>query len=502
MVLGALALLGGAAGIGAMPAEASPSLTRNPIVVTHRAAPAATAPSLPQASAAPLPSDAGQVDVAKVSGLLDPVLTSFVERSVTRAEHDHAVALVLQVNSSGAVVSDGRIARLARRLHDSSVPVAIWVGPSGAKAKGAAAQLVGVVPEVGVAPGSHVGPTGNLAVDRSLLRPAFAAQLARLHDHTIDSGTARTTGIATVNAPVLGELVVNTPRVPTKTIHTSSGTRRQPLTSQVFSQLPVIDQLMHTVASPSVAYLMFVAGMALMLLELFTAGVGVAGLVGAGCFVLGCYGLAVLPANPFGVGLLVLAMLAFAIDVQTGVPRVWTGIGGVAFVAGSLLLYDGMRLPWLTFGIAIVAMAVFVLSGLPALVRTRFSTPTIGREWMIGETGTAVVDIAPDGVVQVRDALWRARTNRATPIRAGEPVEIAEVQGLLLRVDRAERPGDADVAQDGHAGDPSQPAAAGSTPGAGPEATEDPPRRDRPRSRSTEGRRLATQRASTRGQGR
>ena len=48
----------------------------------------------------------------------------------------------------------------------------------------------------------------------------------------------------------------------------------------VFSALPVQDQLFHTVASPPAAYLLFVIGLALIVFELFTAGVGVAGLVG------------------------------------------------------------------------------------------------------------------------------------------------------------------------------------------------------------------------------
>jgi membrane-bound serine protease (ClpP class) len=39
------------------------------------------------------------------------------------------------------------------------------------------------------------------------------------------------------------------------------------------------------------------------------------------------------------------------------------------------------------------------------MVRSRFSTPTIGREWMVGEIGRAVTNIAPDGVVQMREAL-------------------------------------------------------------------------------------------------
>jgi membrane-bound serine protease (ClpP class) len=195
---------------------------------------------------------------------------------------------------------------------------------------------------------------------------------------------------------------------------------------------------MHTVASPAVAYLLFVIGMALILFEFFTAGVGVAGVVGAGFFVLGCYGLAVLPTNAFAVALLVLSMFAFGVDIQTGVPRFWTGVGMVTYVLGTLSLYDGLSLSWITLLVSFAGMAVAMIAGMPSMVRTRFATPTIGREWMIGEMGEAVVDVDPDGTVRVRDALWRARVNRATPIDAGDPVRVVGIAGMILEVEPPE----------------------------------------------------------------
>jgi membrane-bound serine protease (ClpP class) len=69
------------------------------------------------------------------------------------------------------------------------------------------------------------------------------------------------------------------------------------------------------------------------------------------------------------------------------------------------------------------------------MVRARFSTPTIGREWMIGEEGEARTAVAPEGTVLVRGAPWRARTNRATPISAGDPVRVAGIEGLVLDVE-------------------------------------------------------------------
>ena len=72
------------------------------------------------------------------------------------------------------------------------------------------------------------------------------------------------------------------------------------------------------------------------------------------------------------------------------------------------------------------------------MVRTRFATPTIGREWMIGELGEVVEAVDPDGVVSVGSARWRARTNRATPVAAGEPVRVVAIDGVTLEVEPLE----------------------------------------------------------------
>ncbi|MCB0955479.1 MAG: hypothetical protein KDB12_04900, partial [Ilumatobacter sp.] len=108
-----------------------------------------------------------------------------------------------------------------------------------------------------------------------------------------------------------------------------------------------------------------------------------------------------------------------AIDVQVGIPRFWTGVGMVMFVLGSWFLYDSLpgtdlRLSWITLIVGIGGVALTFVVGMPSMVRTRFATPTIGREWMIGADGVAIGAIDPDGVAQVGEAKWRARTNRAT----------------------------------------------------------------------------------------
>jgi membrane-bound serine protease (ClpP class) len=400
------------------------------------AAPAGASPAQdeePDGTIPPTAATEGHVAVVEVSGLLDRVLVDFVERQLEQAEDDDAIGLVLQLNSKGAVVTRARMEDLAERIERSPVPVHVWVGPSGSRAAAEATLLLAAAEVTGVAPGSRVEVTRELLGDGSLGGRAAVGD-------DLSAGDATELELVDNAAPTVGAFVLDLPGVESRVVGEGDERRREPVTPVRFGQLPLAGQLLHTVASPPVAYLLFVIGLALIVFELYTAGVGVAGLVGAGSLVLGCYGLAALPTNPWGIGLLLLAMFGYAVDVQTGVPRVWSGIATAAFVAGSVLLYDGLSLSWVTLLVAVVGMSLAMLGGMPAMVRTRFSTPTIGREWMVGELGTATSAVAPDGVVSVRDAPWRAHTSRITPIGAGEPVRVVSIEGLVLQVEPLDAP--------------------------------------------------------------
>jgi membrane-bound serine protease (ClpP class) len=360
----------------------------------------------------------GPVAVVEVDGLLDPVLVDFIDDQVGAAERACAVALVLQLDSGDAVVSDGELDDLIATVEDSTVPVDVWIGPSGSKAAGESVRLVAVAGVTGIAPGSSIEVTPSLLDARGVAPGELG---------TVDVGDRVGAG----RAVDLG--LVDLPGVETEVV---DGDRQIADSQEVqFGGLSLIGQLMHTVASPAVAYLLFVIGLALLLFELYTAGVGIAGMVGAGSLILGCYGLAVLPTRPIGVALLLLAMFGYGVDVQTGVPRLWTAIATVSFVLGSLVLFDGLSVSWITLLAAFVGMTLAMYAGMPTMVRTRFSTPTIGREWMIGELGEARTDIAPDGVITLRDAPWRARTNRATPIHQHERARVVAIEGLVLEVE-------------------------------------------------------------------
>ncbi len=378
--------------------------------------------------------DPGFVQVIEVSGLIDPIEVDFITRSLTEASNDGALALLLQLNSRGAALGDDEFVELAEAVRDADIPIGVWIGPSDSQALAEAAELAGLADHLGMAPGTRIGQIApGLAEDE--FGALFGENRDLVLDDTVNDGEALEVGIVERQAPTVGDFAVDLPGFETRSVPRDGIPRREPVTETRFRKLPLGAQLFHTAASPPIAYLLFVFGLALIVFEYFTAGVGIAAVIGAGALVQAGYGLAALPTRGVSVLVLAAALLAFAVDIQTGVPRFWTAAGGGLFVVGTLTLYDGLSLSWVTLVAGFGAMALFVLVGMPTMVRTRFSTPTIGREWMLGENGVAVGGIDPDGTVMVRDALWRARVNRATPIEAGDEVLVVGLDGLVLEVE-------------------------------------------------------------------
>ena len=395
------------------------------------------------------------VDVVEVSGLIDDVMVESIENAVERSSANGAQALILQLNSRGAVVGRDRMEEMLGRVAASKVPIAIWVGPSGSRAYGLPAQLLAVADVTAMAPGTRVGRTGTmLTVNGDRLSLPGGGDVLR--NGTLGFLEAREAGalkFATDDrgVPVLKNmlyaldgLTVRGTTLDTVTDTTdSSGQVVREATTVRFFKLGLAPRLLHTVASPPSAYLLVVIGLALLVFEFFTAGIGVGGLVGAACLVLGCVGFGALPMNGWAVVLLVLSFVAFAVDVQVGVPRFWTGAGMVVFVLSSFSLFrevDGanLRPSWITLSVGIVGIALTYVVGMPSMVRTRFATPTIGRENLVGTQGIAVDDVDPEGIVLVDGAKWRARTNRATPLKADDAVRVVAIDGITLEVEPLE----------------------------------------------------------------
>ncbi len=383
-----------------------------------------------------------QIRIVKVAGLVDPVVYDHLIGQLDAAEAaPDVLAMVIWINSRGSILDDARYRELAERLRDSPLQIALWVGQAGSTAEGGAAELATVADIVGVTPNSTIGLLGERRLPPEWGDP-FAEVDGEATDELLSAEEAVAAGVSVgplQNTVPIGSFATLLDGFEVlRCLDDDGNLATIPLTQVQLSGPRLISQLFHTAASPEVAYLFFALGLSLLVFELFTAGVGIAGVLGAGFLALGSYGLAILPTRWWAIALLLFAFVLLAVDIQTNVPRFYTIAGLVAFVLGSWFLYDGVSMSWVTLGAVWIGALLYAYTGMPSMVRTRFSTPTIGRKWMIGELGEAVTDVDPEGTVKVRDVTWRAITNRATPVESGGRVRVVGIERLLLEIEPEE----------------------------------------------------------------
>jgi len=240
------------------------------------------------------------VDVLQVSGLIDSIIADEIEQAIVRASEGDAQALILQINSKASVIGRDRMRDLYELIENADVPVAIWVGPSGARATGLVAQLLSAADASGMAPGARIGRTG-VPLTESV---SFGNATETLQTETLGFQDARQQGalkleISDEGAPTIRNMVFALDGLVFDGVELDTAVERlnddgsvsNDITVVRFQKLGLISQMFHTAASPPVAYLFLIIGLALLVFEFFTAGIGVAGVVGAVCSLLGFYGL-------------------------------------------------------------------------------------------------------------------------------------------------------------------------------------------------------------------
>jgi membrane-bound serine protease (ClpP class) len=205
------------------------------------------------------------------------------------------------------------------------------------------------------------------------------------------------------------------------------------------------------VGDPNVVYFLLMIGILGILIELYSPGMIVPGVIGGFALLLAAIGLNILPVNLGAVALLALATILFVAEIYV-VSYGLLALGGlVALLIGASLLVDRsdsdffadatVRLSW---G-AVLPLAVLVATATAGLAwragRLRRHISVTGKEAMSGKIGTVLVAIADSpGQVRVAGERWRAIAD--APIAAGERVRVVDMDGLTIRVaPLSQRPG-------------------------------------------------------------
>ena len=400
------------------------------------------------------------VDVVKVKGLVDPALDDFVRGAVRSAERAGTM-VILQIDSLGGY--GDRAARLGEFIHQATVPVVAWVGPTGARAQGGALFLVYGASVAAMAPGAGLGPARpfDLGSSRSAEDPArvgrFSSELLSLapgaganvtgverlvSGPALPAGPALDAGAVALVAANICDLL---DRVDGRSVRTGNGSVLLSTdgcsgggVSVRFVGMGPVRRVLHAVGTPLAVYLLLVLGAWGIAFELTQPGLGLAGIAGAIFLAFAGYGLTVVPVHWLGLGLLMAGMALQGLDVIVRRVALLTGLGTAAFAAGSVLAWRGVApaidLPsWLVV-LATVAGLLFFGFGMTVALRARerVRTAQVGLVGLVGEVRS---DLDPEGGVYVKGTIWRARSTDG-PIPKGTQVRIRGIDGLILRVER------------------------------------------------------------------
>jgi membrane-bound serine protease (ClpP class) len=196
-------------------------------------------------------------------------------------------------------------------------------------------------------------------------------------------------------------------------------------------------ELLSVITSPTVAYMLLLAGIYGLIFEGYNPGAILPGVVGAICLLLALYAFQILPVNYAGLALIVLGILMMIGEIF--VPSFGAlGIGGIiAFVVGSVILMDtdvpGFGVPLALIGSIALLGGSAVMAIVWFAVRARNRPIVSGREDMIGAEAVALDDFSGTGLVRVHGELWNAHAG--APVNQGQILRVRAMHGLTLEVE-------------------------------------------------------------------
>jgi membrane-bound serine protease (ClpP class) len=206
-------------------------------------------------------------------------------------------------------------------------------------------------------------------------------------------------------------------------------------------QMGALARLLHAISDPSWAFLILLAGAALVWLELNTPGIGVPGVLGTVCLIVGAVALQMIPFSWLGLGLFFGGFALVAAELFVGAYGLLLAAGLVCLLAGGSMIFErpdvsDLDVPfWSIVVPVVVSFAAFGAVASFAVGRVLRRPSRVGEGELLGMRGVASTSLAPSGTVALRGELWSADADGE--IAAGEPVEVIAVDGMRLRVRRS-----------------------------------------------------------------
>jgi membrane-bound serine protease (ClpP class) len=399
-----------------------------------------------------------EILVVDLDGVVHAVTAAHVTQAIDRADATGASLLVLRIDTPGGLMTSMR--QIVDKMLNCRTPVAVYVGPSGARAASAGFIIMMAADVAAMAPGTNTGaahPVSGMGpmdevMSKKVTSDAAAyvrgkaerrgrnvemAEKAVVESRSFTEKEELDLKLIDLVAPSVADLIRQLDGREVKRF--DGAVQRLRLAGQpaVEVRMDWRRLVLSVVAQPEVMFLLLLGALAGIGAELSHPGLLFPGITGLVCLILFLFASQVIPINWAGVLLVVLAIGLFAAEVKVASYGLLTVGGIVAMMLGAMMLVDSplpeLRVnPWKLLP-AILVVATGSLLLVRMVVQAQRRRAVTGAEGMIGRRGVAVSDLAPAGWVLVQGERWRARAEEATLLK-GEPVEVLALHGLELRV--------------------------------------------------------------------
>lgn len=398
------------------------------------------------------------VQTIRIEGPIEPAAALYVHRSIQAAEQGRAEALIVLLETPGGL--DDSMRSMVKDFFASRVPVVVYVSPQGARAASAGAIITLAAHVAAMSPGTAIGaahpvglggeqPDETMASKMENDAAAYARSVAARRGRNVDwaeqavrksvSATeeeAKQNNVVDIVAKDLPDLLS---QIDGRKVKTAAGEMtiraRDAEVEQINPSLR--ERFLHVVGNPNVAYLLMLIAIYGIIFELQNPGSVFPGVVGGIALILALFSFAILPVNLAGVLLIVFGIALLITDLFVPGYGILTVGGLIAFVVGSLILFE-TRSPVFRISVTLVITmaaltAAFFLFAIGAGIRAQKAKIVTGTEGMIGQVVEARTDIAPKGKVFAEGSYWNAAVEGES-VKKGESVRIVGARKLLLIV--------------------------------------------------------------------
>jgi membrane-bound serine protease (ClpP class) len=397
----------------------------------------------------------GQALILELEGPINPGTAMYVTRGLQEAEKRGASLAVIRLDTPGGLGSSMRT--IIKGILNSAVPVAVWVGPSGAGAASAGVMVTVAAHIAAMAPGTNIGAAhpvtaGGQDIGKTMSEKVVNDMASYGRGIAMDKGrngewvekaireSVSITAEEAVKKHVVDLIAKNIDellkKIDGRTVNVGGKDmvlKTASLTKEYYHP-DFRDRVLRTISDPNISYILMMIGLAGLYFELAHPGAIFPGVIGGISLILAFYSFQTLPVNYAGLLLIALAIIFFVAEIKVASYGVLSLGGLISLTLGSIMLFENARVSLRLMMPTVILVGGFFVIVAGLAFRAYRSKPKSGKEGLMGETGLVKEKIDPEGVVFVHGEHWRASSDES--IEADERVEVTGMEGLVLKVRR------------------------------------------------------------------